>query len=157
MQTFSSFLSEAAKKSKLEIIPLETRHIDKFVEFRTQSKKESSFLNPMSADRAKKVIADNPSGAFVLLEDGDIVGQLFVEPKDAALYIQLISVLQKSQGTGAGKQLLNYAEKLAKTKQLKKVTLTVASTNDHAIGFYEHQGYELDTKNKKQLNYVKEL
>jgi ribosomal protein S18 acetylase RimI-like enzyme len=59
------------------------------------------------------------------------------------LYIDQISVLTKYQRTGAGKILMNQAEKLAREKSINKIELDHWSTNVVAASYFRKSGYKL--------------
>ena len=147
LQSFSLFYyfnnpSITEKQQTISLVPLTTDMLDAFVKFRAQSKQESEWLNSMSQSRAKQMISTLPDGtAFVLVEGDSIVGQLFIEIRGKELYVQLVSVLGRLQGTGAGKRLMKHAEHIGRKNKCTEVTLTVARANDNAIAFYEHLGY----------------
>jgi ribosomal protein S18 acetylase RimI-like enzyme len=94
---------------------------------------------------------NNPNSAFyfALLNDG-LVGyiqlnyasaQTEFQDKDA-MEVQRIYVLSSAQGKQIGKQLLTFAEELAKKNDLKYIWLGVWDKNHNAIRFYERNGFK---------------
>ncbi|MES2513749.1 MAG: GNAT family N-acetyltransferase [Bacteroidota bacterium] len=59
------------------------------------------------------------------------------------LYVDQISVLTKHQRTGAGKMLMDQAEKLAKEKSIQKIELDHWSANVVAASYFRKSGYKL--------------
>jgi ribosomal protein S18 acetylase RimI-like enzyme len=59
------------------------------------------------------------------------------------LYIDQISVLSKYQRTGAGKYLMDQAEKLAREKSIHKIELDHWSANVVAASYFRKSGYQL--------------
>ena len=51
--------------------------------------------------------------------------------------------LPEYQGKGCGKQLLENIEEIAQTQKLKSIHVLVNRYNEHAIAFYQKQGYEI--------------
>jgi ribosomal protein S18 acetylase RimI-like enzyme len=91
--------------------------------------------------------------AYLVLEDGIEVGcaVFFIrEAKENAfhyniktLYIDQISVLTNYQRTGAGKILMDQAEKLAREMSVNKIELDHWSANVVAASYFRKYGYKL--------------
>jgi diamine N-acetyltransferase len=87
---------------------------------------------------------------FALYED-DIVGYMKLNFNDAqnefkdndALEIERIYVSGEHHGKRIGKLLLDFAINIARNKQFDYVWLGVWEHNYKAMGFYEHNGFEL--------------
>jgi len=87
---------------------------------------------------------------FALYED-NVAGYIKLNFNDAqtefkdksALEIERVYVSGEHHGKHIGKQLLNFAIDIARDKQLDYVWLGVWEHNYKAIGFYEHNGFEV--------------
>ncbi len=75
-------------------------------------------------------------------------------------------LLQKAQGFGYGRRLLNRTEEALAKRNHKDIMLWVLETNRHAIGFYEAMGFEkagfkkpfaIALDDAKQLRMVKHI
>lgn len=88
---------------------------------------------------------------YFAMADADIAGYLKLNTGDAqtefqdknALEIERIYVSGEHHGKKIGKQLLHFAIETAKQMGLEYVWLGVWEHNQHAIGFYEHHGFEV--------------
>jgi RimJ/RimL family protein N-acetyltransferase len=98
--------------------------------------------------------------------DGEIIGtvRLFAGmcgSKDRHVAELGIFVLPPHRGQGVGKQLMSYALDWADIQGLKKITLSVFTTNQQAIRLYEQFGFVLEGKRRMQYNvrgeYVDEV
>lgn len=80
---------------------------------------------------------------YILTQEEAPVGYLSLEhtTETKRTKIHKIYLLPEQQGTGAGKQLIMFAESEAKKMQSKILYLNVNRYNQ-AIGFYEHFGLE---------------
>ncbi|MCX7653081.1 MAG: GNAT family N-acetyltransferase [Fervidobacterium sp.] len=67
-------------------------------------------------------------------------------------YISNIAIDRKYRGMGYGSKLMNYAEKLAREHNLRKISLDVENTNTLAIELYRKLGY---TGKKVKRVYIK--
>jgi ribosomal protein S18 acetylase RimI-like enzyme len=94
----------------------------------------------------------NPDSNFYFAWlDDNIAGYLKLNFNDAqtefqdesALEIERIYVSGEHHGKKIGKQLLDFAIDTAKQKDLKYIWLGVWEHNHKAIGFYEHNGFEV--------------
>jgi ribosomal protein S18 acetylase RimI-like enzyme len=75
-------------------------------------------------------------------QDGQITGCVYLEVKADKLYLGMLTVSPVEQGKGLGKQLLAHADKYAKSKNLKAITITVITTRHELIAWYERHGYQ---------------
>jgi ribosomal protein S18 acetylase RimI-like enzyme len=95
---------------------------------------------------------NNPDSVFYFaIYQNDIIGYIKLNFNDAqtefqdknALEIERIYVSGGHHGKHIGKQLLTFAIDMANKKQLDYVWLGVWEHNLKAIGFYEHNGFEV--------------
>lgn len=94
----------------------------------------------------------NPDSEFYFaMLDNDIAGYMKINFNDAqtelkdknALEIERIYVSGQHHGKHIGRELLNFAVEIAKNKHFNYVWLGVWESNDKAIGFYRHHGFEI--------------
>lgn len=79
----------------------------------------------------------------VLEEGEDQLGYFSLEEIDKYLFITSIQVRKDHQGNGWGKAMMDRIEALAVTREAEGVELCVQDTNERAIGFYQHIGYNV--------------
>ncbi|WP_181186123.1 GNAT family N-acetyltransferase [Alkalicoccus urumqiensis] len=87
-----------------------------------------------------------PEG-FVLVQENDVfIGQLelavSVYEQNMIGYVHLLYVIPEKRGTGTGRDMLQYAERLFLSHGLREYHLRVSLTNEAARGFYLHTGME---------------
>lgn len=93
---------------------------------------------PMLEDYAPRIA----EGQVWLLEDGDaIAGLIVLEKHDNALMIYSVAVEPTYQRAGLGRQLLAFAEDIARQSRLPKVTLYTNAKMERNIGIYRRFGY----------------
>jgi len=74
-------------------------------------------------------------------EDGKIVGTVYLEVKEPALYLGMFAVSPLSQGKGIGKAILSFAEDFALAHNCDRITMTVIRTRSELIDWYMRHGY----------------
>ncbi len=74
-------------------------------------------------------------------DDGLIKGCVYLEPKEAKLYLGMLTVSPWIQAKGIGRQLLAEAEKVAKKSNLPAVFMTVISSRKELIDWYIRRGF----------------
>lgn len=83
-------------------------------------------------------------------EEGDVVAYIFLQLKFSkhhmvehkSLFIEDLCVDKTYRGQKVGLQLMEHAEKVAKSKGCYNVTLNVWSDNKRAVSFYERNGFK---------------
>ncbi len=98
--------------------------------------------------------------ALLIAQDGGAVRLGFVFLETARDYftgerhghVGMLAVTAESEGTGAGRALLEAAERWAREQHFTRLSLNVFERNRHARAVYEHLGYEPET-----LRYVKAI
>ena len=122
-------------------------------------------------DQLKKEL-ENPNCEFYfLIKENELVGYLKFNELDAQtepmfeedFEIERIYVINKFQGKGLGKQMMEFAKEKAIQKKKKKIWLGVWSENPKAIGFYQKMGFQqigthvFKVGDDEQLDYVMAL
>jgi ribosomal protein S18 acetylase RimI-like enzyme len=69
---------------------------------------------------------------------------------DPSAHLEAIAVSETAEGTGVGKALLAAAEREAKARGARSITLHVFASNSHARDFYRRSGYQGEL-----LRYIK--
>lgn len=100
---------------------------------------------------------------YVLTADNKIVGAFVLELKDDPdyellewtysekyFYISRLAILSTEQGKGYAKNILNFIEEYAKSKNYNAIRLSVSSYNEPAIRLYEKFGFN---RVKGELNW----
>lgn len=74
-------------------------------------------------------------------ESGTITGTVYLEIRQEALYLGMLTVSPEQQGQGIGKILLSAGETFAQQNNCKKVTMSVIKSRKELISWYERHGY----------------
>lgn len=87
-----------------------------------------------------------PSSEFLVADDGKTISGMAYARQDAASVCKIhqLYVLEKFQGKGVGKLLLDEIEE--SFFDVREFSLEVDEKNDAAIGFYEYCGFKLTGK-----------
>ena len=102
---------------------------------------ESFFIDEDRIDQAS-VQRYMETGEFLLAEsDAQLVGCLFLEPRDEGTYLGLLSVEPNRQQTGLGSQLMVYAEERCRKQQRKFIEIYTVSLRVELREFYKRRGY----------------
>ncbi len=102
-------------------------------------------------------LAHPESEVFIAEHDGAVAGCLhmlvsrdFFGRRHA--HISVIAVSEEAEGTGVGRTLMAYAERWARARGLRVITLNVFAANARARRLYERAGFEVEL-----LKYAKPL
>lgn len=81
---------------------------------------------------------------YYLIKDGngDYVGYIGIVPEDKELLLSKLYILSEKRGKGYGRQAVKFIEKVAKSKGLVKIVLTVNKNNTGSIKAYLKLGFE---------------
>jgi RimJ/RimL family protein N-acetyltransferase len=79
---------------------------------------------------------------FLIKDDNEFIGYIAVQPKGRELFLSKIYIKSSKRGKGYGKKAVQYAETLAKERNLSKVVLTVNKNNVNSIKAYEKIGFK---------------
>jgi RimJ/RimL family protein N-acetyltransferase len=79
---------------------------------------------------------------FLIKEDNQFIGYIGVQLKGDELFLSKIYMKSSERGKGLGKKAVQFIEKLAKEKGLRKIALTVNKNNRVAIKAYEKLGFK---------------
>lgn len=95
-----------------------------------------------SATSLEKMI-EHPSAIILLAEDANgIKGCVYLEQKNDALYLGMLTVEPALQGKGIGAKLMQKAEERAHLLECVKIQMTVITVRESLIAFYERRGYQ---------------
>jgi ribosomal protein S18 acetylase RimI-like enzyme len=78
---------------------------------------------------------------FLMREYNEFIGYIAVQPKGVELFLSKIYVKSSRRAKGYGKKAIQFAEKLAQEKGLRKIVLTVNKSNVSAIEVYDKIGF----------------
>ncbi len=79
---------------------------------------------------------------FLIREDDEFPGYIAVQQKGGELFLSKIYVKASRRGKGHGKKAVQFAETLAKQRNLSKIILTVNKNNVNSIKAYEKLGFK---------------
>jgi len=91
------------------------------------------------------------SNFYFAMLDGEVAGYLKLNYADAqtefkdanALEVERIYVSGEHHGKRIGKQLMDFAINIARSKQFEYIWLGVWEHNDNALGFYKRYGFQV--------------
>lgn len=142
-----------------------------FSEMNTEDDMKKYLSENFSTEKLSEEISNNNSEYYYAMEQGDIMGYLKLNFKDAqtelkdskSLEIERIYVLKEFQEEGVGLSFLNKAKQRAKQCNLDFIWLGVWEENSKAIHFYKKHGFEKFDKhtfvlgNDKQTDIMMKL
>lgn len=67
------------------------------------------------------------------------------------IYIEMLGVAPEWRGRGVARRLMRHASAMAQLKQMRRLTLEVASDNRPAIGLYRKMGFEIQSDHRSRL------
>lgn len=94
----------------------------------------------ISADEVRKRFGEG--GIWIALKNEETVGTISVVAEGERLYIRSMAVSPRAQGFGAGRELLETAEKFALENGFEKLFLYTTPFLSSAIRLYEQNGFE---------------
>lgn len=89
----------------------------------------------------QRLAIENGNPAFVLEDEGEIVGALGMQPRVAGVLSLGMWVVAPHRGRGGGRMLIE-AALAARPADVHKIELEVWPDNDAAIGLYRAMGFE---------------
>lgn len=104
---------------------------------------EADLLDGIRTDEAAlQTMLQNPLVTILKYEvGGQLLGCVYLETKDDALYLGMLTVSPEAQGSGIGKRLLAAAEKKARNQRCRAITMTVITARHELIAWYQRHGY----------------
>lgn len=98
--------------------------------------------------RIRKEFEEEPEGFFLIYENGNIIGQLFLKTryniyrKQKYGEVRDIHLDQDNRGKGYGKKLLEFSDEYFKKKGCKYALAGVSALNEASNAVFEKSGYE---------------
>lgn len=81
-------------------------------------------------------------GHFLVAEAaGELLGCVYVEPRQNRAYLGLLSVNPKQQTSGTGSFLLSEAEDFCRTQGCQFMDILIVNQRTELFGFYQKRGY----------------
>lgn len=71
-----------------------------------------------------------------------ILGCVYLQKRDAVMYLGMLTVQPQLQAAGIGKQLLFAAEEFARRQHCTSIEMTVISVRHELIAWYNKRGYQ---------------
>jgi ribosomal protein S18 acetylase RimI-like enzyme len=108
-------------------------------------------------EEIERIESDENSFIFVAEEEESIIGFITMSVRDfkdraeSFLYISDIFVKKMFRNSGVGKALLEKAQEIAKSKNIKRLELQVDIQNVTGVDFWGHQGFEKAMLRMKKL------
>ncbi len=86
-------------------------------------------------------IAEQHYAYFLLVEQGQALGYLGVQPKEDGLFLSKLYIRRAARGKGLGKQTIAFIKDFAKQRGLSEIKLTVNRDNHDTIAAYLKLGF----------------
>jgi ribosomal protein S18 acetylase RimI-like enzyme len=105
---------------------------------------EANLIEGQRIDHASLTALMSDPAATILKktnEDGRITGCVYLLKKEDKLYLGMLTVSPLLQANGLGRQLLAAAEDYSRSINYHTITMTVITTRDELLGWYERRGY----------------
>jgi ribosomal protein S18 acetylase RimI-like enzyme len=125
--------------------------VPRLSEFGLPPSRDAKALDNFTRDSLQKAFDSTvESFIFIAEQDGKKLGFIqFGEDKEffsgePHAYIANLAIAKEAEGRGVGKFLMQAAEKWAREKGYRFISLYVFGTNHHARNFYEKLGYDED-------------
>lgn len=96
---------------------------------------------PMVADYRRAIVEHRID---LMCEASNIVGPIQVEPRDNHLWIENIAVSPDWHGKGLGRRLLEHAESIAATMDLRVMRLLTNGAFDSNVALYQRVGFAIE-------------
>lgn len=94
-----------------------------------------------SEETLRDMLANPDATIFRYVNDGELLGCVYLERKGDELYLGMLTVAPEQQAGGIGRQLLEAAEQYAHDRQCRAVTMTVIPQRHELLAWYERRGY----------------
>jgi RimJ/RimL family protein N-acetyltransferase len=94
--------------------------------------------------QSRKAISEQIKNGFLyylIRSSNDFIGYIGIHPKQDELFLSKIYIRSSERGKGYGRKAIQFFEKLAQEKGLRKITLTVNKSNTNTIKAYEKFGF----------------
>jgi putative acetyltransferase len=88
--------------------------------------------------------SDGPEAAWVLEDEGEVVGYAAVRPRPGGVLSLAMALRRPARGRGGGRMLLEVSEAHARELGVHKLELEVWTDNARAITLYARGGYEVE-------------
>ncbi len=122
---------------KIEIAPMEKRHIDYLVEI-----EKECFSTPWSYQSLIDELSNKSAKFFVAEDENTVYGYIGMHVILDEAYINNIAVSPPFQGIKIGTALLEHAINFAKNSSLSFISLEVRKSNYRAINLYKSKGFK---------------
>lgn len=99
-------------------------------------------LEKFQSGRAISEQIENGFLYYLIRINNDSIGYLGIHPKKDELFLSKIYIRSSERGRGYGRKAIQFLEKLAREKGLKKIALTVNKNNTDTIKAYEKFGFK---------------
>lgn len=105
---------------------------------------EADLLDGIRTDEAAlHQMLQNPAVTLLKYQEADqLIGCVYLEKKEDALYLGMLTVSPGVQTNGIGKRLMAAAEGVAAQQQCHHITMTVLPMRHELVAFYERRGYQ---------------
>jgi ribosomal protein S18 acetylase RimI-like enzyme len=97
----------------------------------------------IDADGIEEILADPHAAIHTFWKDHiELVACVYLKEEPDHLYLGMLSVRPTLQTLGLGKHILQYAENIARQKELQRIHMTVIDCRTELIAWYNRHGYQ---------------
>ena len=111
-------------------------------------------LPPMETDYLSEI---NTYPTWIVESEGKVLGGLIMMFETDQASIANVAVDPKYQGHGIGKELMRFAESMAKEKDYSELLLTTHILLDENIALYNHLGWRETGRTESKVYMAKEI
>ena len=117
--------------------------VDEFLKNAGSSIKKFRYFDSRPIEVLKNHIA-----TFVVMKDKKVVGYAHLDKENNSVWLGT-AVIEEETGKGIGKMIMDKLMSEAKTKEVKKITLTVDKDNATAFALYKKYGFQIFKETEK--------
>ena len=104
-----------------------------------------------------KFFSESGDVIYVSEAEGRVIGYISVESHDGFIYLDDLSVAEKSRGSGIGTRLIELAERYGTDKSVRSAVLHVEKSNKKAHRLYTKLGYTVSADEGSRYRMEKQI
>ena len=104
-----------------------------------------------------KFFSESGGVIYVSEAEGGVIGYISVELHDSFIYLDDLSVAEKSRGKGIGTKLIEFAERYGRDKSVVTAVLHVEKSNEKAYRLYTRLGYAVTADEGSRYRMAKQI
>jgi ribosomal protein S18 acetylase RimI-like enzyme len=101
----------------------------------------------MTGTVLQKMMEQPGAAVYKLVSGGELLGCVYLKKEGIAMYLGMLTVSPAHQGSGMGKQLLQFSETHAREQGCESIYMRVISSRSELVDWYLRNGYT-DTRKR---------